>query len=74
MSTLRNSAIGLLIALALYVLSFGPVWFYVNSRPHSQLPAFVVYFYTPLLQTCGYVPPLRELMDLYVAFWQRLLT
>jgi hypothetical protein len=60
-------AVGLLLALPLYVLSTGPViWLY----DHGYLPEEVSYFYKPLKILEDNCKPISDALRWYSALWQ----
>lgn len=63
---------GVILALALYVLSIGPAMATI-SRPYGLSAPAAGVIYHPILRACTHVPPLRPLLNQYVQFWYELL-
>jgi len=64
----RYAVLGLALALALYVLSIGPVGGYYIQRGITP-PTPVMMFYAPLGWCCGACPPLATVMSHYIKLW-----
>ena len=55
-----------LAALALYVLSMGPVW-----RANSAVPEWVITAYSPIVWIGRRCEPVKKAVTWYVRFWVR---
>ena len=64
---------GVLTALLLYVLSYGPVWglIYQGTIP-EPVPKWLIDFYQPVLWLRNNTP-LKDSLDLYTSWWVRIL-
>ena len=64
--TVGKIAIGLVVVLVLYILSFGPAMRFVFSAPYSEPASFYTVFYTPVFWVCDHSKLIASAMKWYV--------
>lgn len=68
-NTILNYYCWTLIGLALYVVSFGPMYWFWYESAHLGGSPLLHWFYWPLVSLCEVVEPLNEVMNSYVELW-----